>query len=243
MTRIAVPLLLVAGTLVAAAMASRSSAQPDLASFVDDFDCGLCVGRCSNSPWAITQQVRGTVRAAPAPARPGLALLARAEAKAGGVAKADVVARLRPIGPGRRISVAFDLRVPAGTPLNSLQLVDLECASCGERGNPGIRLYLRRGRLRVDRSKIGVEHAWTRDDASTLAHDRWHHIVWQVRTSAGDDGQTRVLLDGIEVLAARGATAADLPRVAIDRVQIGITANSNPVPATAWFDNVRVDVR
>jgi hypothetical protein len=97
--------------------------------------------------------------------------------------------------------------------------------------------------LRVDRSKIGIEHAWTRDDSPTLANDHWHHIVWQVRVAADGSGATRVLLDGHEVLAARGATAADLPRVAIDRVQIGITANSNPVPATAWFDNVRVDVR
>lgn len=243
MTRVAVPILLATATLIAAGVASRSSAQPDLASFADDFDRGLCVGRCAASPWAIAQQVRGTVRAAPAPARAGLALLARAEPKTDGVAKADVVARLRPVGVGRRISVAFDLRVPAGTPLNSLQLVDLECATCGEGGNPGIRLYLRRGRLRVDRSKIGIEHAWTRDDAPTLANDRWHHIVWQVRIAADGSGATRVTLDGHEVLAARGATAADLPRVAVDRVQIGITANSNPVPATAWFDNVRVDVR
>ena len=243
MTRVAVPLLLVTGALIAGVVASRSTAQSDLASFADDFDRGLCVGRCAASPWSIAQQIRGSVRAAPAPARAGLALLAQAEPKADGVSKADVVARLRPVGAGHRISIAFDLRVPAGTPLNSLQLVDLECATCGEGGNPGIRLYLRRGRLRVDRSKIGVEHAWTRDDAPTLANDRWHHIVWQVRVSAGGDGESRVLLDGQEVLAARGATAADLPRVAVDRVQIGITANSNPVPATAWFDNVRVVVR
>ena len=243
MIRTAIPVLLAAGALIAAAYASRSSAQGGRGSFADDFDRGLCIGRCAGAPWAIAQQIRGEVRAAPAPDRRGLALLANAQPKADGVAKADVVARLRPIGPGGRIEVAFDLRIPAGYPLNSLQLVDLECATCGEGGNPGIRLYLRRGRLRIDRSKIGVEHAWTRDDAPALVNDRWHHIVWQVRVSADEAGATRVLLDGREVLAARGATAAHLPRVAIDRVQIGITANSNPVPATAWFDNVRVDVR
>ena len=56
----------------------------------------------------------------------------------------------------------------------------------------------------------GIEHAWTRDDAPTLANDRWQRIVWQVRVSAAGDGETRVLLDGQEVLAARGATAADI---------------------------------
>lgn len=242
MTRPAL-LLLAATAAITAAMVTRSSAQTDRASFADDFDRGLCIGTCANARWAIAQQIRGQVRAAPAPARAGLALLARAGPKRNGVAKADVVARMRPIGPGHRISVAFDLRIPAGTPLNSLQLVDLECATCGQGGNPGIRLYLRRGRLRVDRSKIGIEHAWTRDDAPTLANDSWHRIVWQVRVAADDRGATRVLLDGREVLAATGATAADLSRVAIDRVQIGITANSNSVPAVAWFDNVRVDVR
>ncbi|SEL91620.1 hypothetical protein SAMN05216382_2921 [Sphingomonas palmae] len=243
MRRLATLLALGIAAIAGTTLIQRSAAQGDRVTFSDDFDRGLCVGRCAASPWAIAQQVRGRVRAAPAPDRSGLALLAKAGAKTDGVAKADVVARLRPIGPGRRLTVAFDLRISAGTPLNSLQLVDLECASCGEGGNPGIRLYLRRGRLRVDRSKIGVAHAWTRDDAPALANDRWHHIEWQVRVAADDRGAVRVLLDGRDVLVARGATAAALPRVAVDRVQIGITANSNPVPATAWFDNVRVDVR
>ncbi|WP_294356999.1 heparin lyase I family protein [uncultured Sphingomonas sp.] len=243
MKRLATFLALGTAAIAGTTLIQRSAAQGERVTLSDDFDRGLCVGRCAASPWAIAQQIRGRARAAPAPDRSGLALLAEAGAKTDGVAKADVVARLRPVGPGRRITVAFDLRVPAGTPLNSLQLVDLECASCGEGGNPGIRLYLRRGRLRVDRSKIGIEHAWTRDDAPTLANDRWHHVEWQVRVAADDRGATRVLLDGRDVLAARGATAAALPRVAIDRVQIGITANSNAVPATAWFDNVRVDVR
>lgn len=234
--------VVVVGLAAGAATLARSQAQPQRGSFADDFDAGLCVGNCADAPWAIRQEVRGTVRAAPAPGRPGQALLARAQPKTSGVAKADVVARLTPLPPGTRVTVAFDLRVPAGTPLDSLQLVDLECAACGEAGNPGIRLYLRRGRLRIDRSKIGIEHAWTRDDAQTLSHDRWHRITWQVRLGAGDDGQTRVTLDGNEVLAARGATLASLPRLAVDRVQIGITANSNRVPATAWFDNVRVTV-
>ncbi|MBB5710977.1 heparin lyase I family protein [Sphingomonas xinjiangensis] len=234
--------LLVLGVAACAAAFAQSQAEPQRGSFADDFDNGLCVGRCPGAPWAIKQEVRGTVRAAPAPGRPGQALLARAAPKSGGVAKADVVARLMPLPPGTRVTIAFDLRIPAGTPLNSLQLVDLECATCGEGGNPGIRLYLRRGRLRIDRSKIGIQHAWARYDAQPLNQDRWHHIIWQVRLGAGDDGHTRVTLDGNEVLAARGATLANLPRLAVDRVQIGITANSNQIPAMAWFDNVRVTV-
>lgn len=240
--------LLIAGgaaalVVTAGAAALLVPATPPVDGVVDDFERGLCTGRCPGAAWAIRQEVRGTLRVAPAPARAGSALLAEAGPKRGSeVGKADVVARLRFMPAGATVTVAFDIRLPAGTPANSLQLVDVECASCGERGNPGVRLYLRRGRLRVDRSKIGIRDAWVRDDAPLLRHDRWHHVTWRLRLDPSDDGATRVLLDGQEVLAARGATLAPLPRLGADRVQIGITANSNPVPARAWFDNVRIDV-
>lgn len=208
----------------------------------DDFERGLCVGSCRGAPWAITQEENGRVRVAAAPGRPGRALLAETGPKRGGVAKADVVARTRFLPAGTLVAIAFDLHVPRGTPLDSLQLVDVECASCGEGGNPGVRLYLRRGRLRIDRSKIGTRHAWTRDDAPQLVAGRWHRIVWRLRLGVGDDGTAGVTLDGREVLRATGATLAPLPRLGADRVQIGITANSNPVPARVWFDNVSVTI-
>ena len=231
-----------AGLSAVAVAAALAAAPAPLADFVEDFERGLCLGRCAGAHFAIVQQVRGRVRVLPAPARAGRALLAEAGPKAGGqVAKADVVARFARLPAGTRVRVAFDLRLPAGTPRNSLQLVDLECATCGEGGNPGIRLYLRRGRLRVDRSKIGVAHAWTRDDAPQLRAGTWHRIRWDVTLDA-QDGATRVTLDGQEVLAARGATLAQLPIEGADRVQIGITANSNPVPAQAWIDNVAVTI-
>ncbi len=229
--------LLAAGAVAAAAYAAGPA---PLDGLVEDFDRGLCLGRCPGARFAIAQQVRGRVRVAAAPARRGQALLAEAGPKTDGVAKADVVARFARLAPGTRIAVAFDLRVPGDTPRDSLQLVDLECATCGEGGNPGIRLYLRRGRLRIDRSKIGERHAWTRDDAPQLAADTWHRIGWEVLI--GRAGATRVWLDGREVLAARGATVARLPLEGVDRLQIGITANSNPVPARLWIDDVRVTV-
>lgn len=237
-------LVLGATAVVIARTATLMAAGPEPVERVaEDFEQGLCTGRCPGAFWAIRQQVRGQVQVAPAPARRGRALLATAGPKRGSeVAKADVVARMRFIPAGASLRVAFDLYLPAGTPRNSLQLVDVECASCGEGGNPGVRLYLRRGRLRIDRSKIGIRDAWVRDDAPVLAPDRWHHVEWQLRLHPGQGGGARVMLDGAEVLAARGATLAPLPRLGADRVQIGITANSNAVPARAWFDNVQVSV-
>lgn len=229
--RRAVPLLLL--LLVAAGPAADG--------FREDFDRGLRIGA---GRWALAQQVNGRVTLAPAPQRRGKAMLASAGPKQGGtVAKADLVARVPLMPAHTTLTIAFDIRVPAGSPRNSLQLVDVECATCGEAGNPGIRLYLRDGRLRIDRSKIGIRHAWTNDTAPALAADRWHRVTWQLRLDAGARGAARVLLDGREVLAARGATLADLPTIGADRIQIGITANSNPVPARAYFDDIAVSIR
>jgi hypothetical protein len=202
--------------------------------FADDFERGV-----AGPAWAIAQQEDGAVAVMPAPGRSGLALRATAAAKTDRVTKADLVARVPPMVPGDTLTVAFDLYLPAATPANSIQLLDIECATCAEGGNPGIRLYLRDGRLRIDRSKIGIAHAWARDDAATLAPDRWHRIVLTARIGTGDDGGTRVTLDGAEVLAARGATVLPLAGSHADRIQIGVTANSNAVPVTLYVDNIR----
>lgn len=233
------------GSILTAAACASDSQRPPLPPFIvtDNFDAGLCTGSCHGARWAIRQEVDGTVSAAPAPGRAGLALHAQAAAKGAGVAKADIVLRSGPMPVGTVVTTAFDLYIPAATPMNSMQLLDLECATCGEGGNPGIRLYLRHGRLRIDRSKIGIANAWVRDDATVLTPDRWHRIVMTVRVGLEDSGAARVTLDGQEVLAARGATIMALAARYIDRVQIGITANSNPVPVTLYFDNVAISAK
>lgn len=242
MTR-SIPILLAgAVALVGVATMTGGQALPARFAFTDDFDGGLCTGRCAGAHWAIRQQENGSVAAISAPGRRGLALQATAAAKTDRVTKADIVARTAPMVEGTIVTIAFDLYVPRATPLNSIQLVDLECATCDEGGNPGIRLYLRRGRLRIDRSKIGIKDAWVRDDAPQLAANRWQRIVWTVRIGA-DDGAARVTLDGREVLSARGATIMPLSTRHADRIQIGVTANSNAVPVTLYIDNVAVSAR
>lgn len=217
-----------------------AAAAPAGDGFREDFERGVRLG----GTWSLAQQINGRVTLAPAPERRGKAMLASAGPKRGStVAKADLVSRVALMRAGTQLTIAFDIRIPADSPRNSLQLVDVECATCGETGNPGIRLYLRGGRLRVDRAKIGIRHAWTNDTAPALMPDRWHRVTWQLRLDAGEAGATRVLLDGREVLSAQGATLADLPTIGADRIQIGITANSNPVPARAYFDDIAVNIR
>ncbi len=200
---------------------------------LDDFDGGIGRG------WAVRQEENGRLDIVAAPGRAGRALRAAAGPKRGRVSKAALIARPAPMRAGTRVTVAFDVRVPAKTPRDSMQLVDLECATCGEGGNPGIRLYLRRGRLRIDRSKIGVRHAWVDDSAPVLGHDRWHRIEMDVRLGDAASGSATVRLDGKLVLTGRGATLLPSSDHA-DRIQIGITANSNPQRVQALFDRVAI---
>jgi hypothetical protein len=160
------------------------------------------------------------------------------------VPKAALIARPAKLAAGERVRIAFSVMVPQGAPLNSIHLADLECATCGEEGNPGIRLYLRHGRLRIDRSKIGVREAWTNDAAPQLRHSRWHRVEMDVTAGFGSGGRARVRLDGRTVLEASGDTIvrpSPAQSAGLDRIQIGLTASSNAVPAIAWFDDVVAD--
>jgi hypothetical protein len=62
----------------------------------------------------------------------------------------------------------------------------------------------------------------------------------------GSAGRVRVHLDGRTVLEERGDTIVRPfggQAAGLDRIQIGLTASSNAVPATAWFDDVAVTIR
>jgi hypothetical protein len=218
-----------------------AAAGPD--GLFDDFERGLCIGACRGWNWPASQQIDGSL--AVVRISGGRALRARTAARGERVPKAALIARPAKLLPGQSGRIAFDLMIPAGAPLNSIHLVDLECATCGEAGNPGIRLYLRDARLRIDRAKIGERHAWANDAAPQLSHGRWHSIVLEVVAGLGGQGRARVLLDGAPVLEGRGST---IPRPAAghaagaDRIQIGLTASSNRGAATAFVDNVRVTI-
>ena len=212
-------------------------------SFSDDFERGLCIGRCAGWNWPWWQEVDGTLDVVSN--RGGRALRARTQARGKRVPKAALVARPPKLRPGDTAEIGFDLLVPAGAPLNSIHLVDVECASCGEEGNPGIRLYLRHGRLRIDRSKIRHADAWLDDRAPQLRHARWHRIELRVAVGFGDAGSALVRLDGRAVLKGSGDTVARPSGGAAagaDRIQIGLTASSNAGPATVYIDNIRVAI-
>lgn len=208
----------------------------------EGFEQPLCVTPCSGALWAFAQRVDGGLDIVSLRGK-GRVLRARTGPRLTQVPKAALVARPAKIAPGSRLEVAFDVMIPLGTPLNSIHLIDVECATCGSNTNPGIRVYLRHGRLRIDRAKIGEADAWTNEDAPKLLAGAWHRVRAVVTPGRGRKGRAQVFLDGVNVLDAIGSTIVESGRgrsAGADRVQIGITANSNPRAVTAYFDNVEI---
>ncbi len=229
--------------LAAASTAAVRADEP--AGFVDGFDA---LG-ATEGAWAMTQLQRGELELAADPLDPANRVIAmRAGGKARTVGKAALVHRFVPVGAGRTVVMRGRFFAPEGAALDSVILMDLECASCGLDTNPGVRLYLRDGRLRVDRSKIGHDQAFTPLVADRMARGRWHAIEWRVRLGHGTAGGTTVTLDGATVLDATGDTLLDQAVVrrfadvevteAVDRFQVGLTANSNPGPTALLMDDV-----
>lgn len=204
-----------------------------------------------NAGFAFVQLQRGEADQVQDPAGPGnrVAHLTAGPKKRGKVGKADYVHRFEPLQAGTVISMQARFFFPPDTPLNSIILMDLECASCGMDTNPGIRLYLRKGLLRVDRSKIGIRQPFLSTVPRLLQPGIWHHITWQVTLGKGTEGHSLVTLDGEVVSDARGTTILSQEIVSqhadirvqeqVDRFQVGLTANSNKQAVGMFLDDVR----
>lgn len=205
--------------------------------------------------FAAVQEQNGTVRVTGDPVTAGNgAVLMDAGAKSRGrVGKAGLIHRFSPVGAGQVIEMEGRFLFPRGAATDSVILMDLECASCNLDTNPGIRLYLRDGRLRVDRSKIGIEEPFYPSVDIRVKPDRWQTIRWTVRLGGGEAGRSQVALDGRMISNRRGTTLLSQEIVSqianieireqVDRFQIGLTANSNSRPSRLLLDDVRFCIR
>lgn len=173
--------------------------------------------------------------------------------KRGRVGKADLIKAFSQTGAGHTVEMQARFFAPTGTALNSIILMDLECADCGLDTNPGIRLYLRDRRVRVDRSKIGIKEPFVQNANFKLSNNQWHHIVWRVELGKNSKGRSRVTIDDQLVMDASGTTLltqeivdkhADIRvREAVDRFQVGLTANSNKNTQSILMDSIRFCIR
>lgn len=218
---------------------------------VSDFESGGDVA----AGFTKAQVQRGSAEVAADPVEPTnhVARMTAGEKAGDQVGKADLIVAYPAIGAGHRVVASGRFFFPADSSLDSLILMDIECASCGLDTNPGIRLYLRDGALRVDRSKIGLTDAFLPTSPALMTTGTWHSLVWQVTLGIGDAGRSDVYLDGVQVMSATGTTLISqaivdqvAPGVTVqeraDRLQIGLTANSNPTSQTLLLDDVAMCV-
>lgn len=241
----------------AALLAAVFGAQPGMAQprgcnnadLLSNFETGRLA-----SGFAKTQNQRGDLEVVADPARPGnhVAFLSADRKRSmmrKKVGKAALIHRFSPLPKGTSLVMAADFYIPKGSSNTSIILMDLECASCIDIAQPGIRLYLKQGRLRVDLSKIGLKHPYDPQVAHQIVPGRWYNIEWRVTVGAGQGGSSEVYLDGKLVNQARGNTlltqkvASGLQKglvvkEQVDRFQVGMTANSNKSRSDLLMDNV-----
>lgn len=227
--------------------AGDGCAPADCLTPISDFETGDDVAAGFTS----TQLQRGTIELAgdPAGSTNRVVRMTAGEKVGDQVGKADLIVAYPALGAGHRLVARGRFYFPADSTLNSIILMDIECASCGLDTNPGIRLYLRDGALRVDRSKIGIADAFLPTGPERVTAGAWHTIVWQVTLGIDEAGRSDVYLDGVQVMSAVGTTLISqavvdqlAPGVTVqeqaDRLQLGLTANSNPTPQTLYLDDV-----
>lgn len=236
-------LVMLLGGGIAVESAARTNCSG--ASFFADFETSHAQGSFSG-----VQLQSGTIEVAPDPLRDGNSVV-RMQAGPrvdGRVGKAHLIHRFAQATHGDGIEMGARFLIPEGSATNSVILMDLECADCGLSTNPGIRLYLRDGRPRVDRSKIGIGEPFYPDRDLRIGTGVWLEVVWRVVLGEGEAGRSAVYLDGKRSGVAHGTTiltqaaARQLGDIevteGVDRFQIGLTANSNDAETELILDDV-----
>ena len=173
----------------------------------------------------------------------GKVALFRGDAAGTKVAKSALSTGFAPVDESGAITLKMGFKIPAGSPTISIYIADFESNNASIGTNPGIRIQLRDGYIRVDRAKIGESTFWQADQDGPLQADQWHSLRVVMTPGDATTGRVKVFLDGALVVNERGATMLTPGAVAgsgytlqggdIDRVQVGLTANANRDSAAA----------
>ncbi|WP_052249042.1 heparin lyase I family protein [Leisingera sp. ANG-Vp] len=138
------------------------------------------------------------------------------------------------------VTAEFDFMIPDGMPTSHIYLADIESKAASSGFNPGVRIQVRDGIIRVERGKIGIKELWPAD-MDELETGRWYSLKVELRPGRGDDGEVRVYLDGQKVVDENGQTVDTTSSNSwIDTVQVGLTANVNDYDAALAVRNIEV---
>jgi len=147
--------------------------------------------------------------------------------------KSSISQRLTPISDQQGLEMKFSFMVPEGSPTSSIFIADFEAAGSG---NPGLRLQLKDGVLIAERDKLGINDRWFPENPELIETGRWYDVSVALVQGKDAEGSLRVLVDGNLHIDETGTTRAD--GTSIDRMQFGVTANSNDVDAVVQIKDV-----
>ncbi|WP_052254159.1 M10 family metallopeptidase C-terminal domain-containing protein [Leisingera sp. ANG-S5] len=141
------------------------------------------------------------------------------------------------------ITAEFEFMIPDGNPLSHIYLADLESNASSSGFNPGVRIQVRDGLIRVERGKIGIKELWPADQDELLQTGKWYTLKIVMRPGDQNSGEIQLYLDGKLVVDEQGQTMdTRYANGEIDRVQIGLTANVNDYDAALAVRNAEITV-
>jgi hypothetical protein len=190
------------------------------------------------------------------PSHSGTALHFYALPSTAAVSKADIERALPDLVAGDQLSISAWFYAKSGQSLDNVFILDLECHTCWPESSPGIRVHLKGhgGTPVVERGKIRLPSLRNEQMSAAVSfpRDRWVHVEWTTILAPDSLGRSAIAFDGKTVFSARGATFPDpanlarfgivMRKLAYERFQIGITANSSPNPVDLVIDSVEVRV-
>lgn len=167
------------------------------------------------------------------------------------VGKAYVTKNFPPAQAGDIIEVEARYLITRAPSDGSLYLMDIECRHCGPQWKAGIRVLVRQGQLRVNRSKLALKKDLVAKDAISIPTGK--SFALSTRLRLGDEsGETVISIDGSPVIQGRGVNMPlrhifaqqnlDLKEEHLDYVQFGITANSGDSEAEVLVSDIELSV-
>ena len=157
----------------------------------------------------------------------------------GGATKADIDRQLLTFKKGDEVYFSGWFYLVGGKDVSGIFLWDLE--STQYYNAPGRRLYIQGGEyLASDLGKWLPEPPIFRQSSGKevlFPKDRWCHVEIHLHLSEGSDGVMEVWQDGLKVIDGQGQTLPTAEAV-YDRLQVGITANSNASAQTLYLDDI-----
>ncbi|MEM0931992.1 MAG: hypothetical protein AAGJ12_05980 [Bacteroidota bacterium] len=164
-----------------------------------------------------------------------------------------------------KVIINADFYINSDANIENLLLIDLECCSCWdntanvENQCPGIRLQMSGGNdfLSIERGKIAENTI--QQTSFPFPRKEWVTVQWELILADDENGLTKLLINGIEVINSNGANMPNAQKfrdlfaqegidfnlqepIYYERIQLGATANPTSADIELFVDNFSLTI-